>query len=152
MQITLSKPIFAKLVVTLSEDVAQRTPIFWHRWIARPRLHWVHRSRKLSPRDFFEKYFPEGFSCNSKRNCHFLIHSCRNASEIKAWGLATFICKPDSLSRNFAWLRTSSSSTTSYFLESAHVRLAQHPDPCLTLPSSRRSQRIDPRSRKRDKA
>ena len=32
----------------------------------------------------------------------FLITSCRNASETKAWGLGNFTYKPDSLHRNFA--------------------------------------------------
>ena len=138
MQITLSKAIFAKLVVTLSEDVTKRPPIFLHRWIARTRLHWVPRLHRVTFLVVFEKCLPEGFSCYFDRNCHFLINSCRNASETKAWGLGTFTWKPDSLRRNFAWLRTSSSSTTSCFFDSAHVMSGKHQDPCLTLPPSRR--------------
>ena len=90
------------------------------------------------------------FHAISLENCHFLISSCRNASETKALGLVPFTCKPGSLHRNFEWQKTSSSSTTCCCLGSAHMRLAQQPDPCSTLPPSRRSRRMDPWSRKRD--
>ena len=150
MQITLSKAILAKLVVELSRPHTHITPRFWHRWIARPRKGAVHCFRKKVPREIFEKCLPEGFSCYYDGNCHFLISSCRNASETKAWGLGTFTYKPGSLHRNFAWLKTSSSSTTSCFWDSAHVRLAQPQDPCSTLPPSRRSRRMDPWSTKPD--
>ena len=139
MQITLSKAILAKLARKLSRDVTKRTPIFWHLWIARTRLHWVPGLHRVTSLVNFEKCLPEGYSCYFYRNCHFLINSCRNASETKAWGLGTFTWKPDSLRRNFAWLRTSSSSTASWCLDSAHVISGRHQDPCLTLPPSRRS-------------
>ena len=139
MQITLSKAILAKLARSLYRSGIDNFPRLLHRWIARPRKGVIDRSPVLAPLEIFEKCLPEGFSCYFDRNCHFLIHSCRNASETKAWGLGTFTCKPDSLHRNFAWLRTSSSSTTCCFLDSAHVRLARQPDPCSTLCPSRRS-------------
>ena len=139
MQITLSKAIFAKLARKLSRDVAQRTRRFWHRWIARTlevAFPWL---RKVTSLVIFEKCLPESFSCYFDINCHFLINSCRNSKETKAWALGTFTWKPDYLRRNFAWLRTSSSSTTSCFFNSAHVRSGKHQDPCSTLPPSRRS-------------
>lgn len=139
MQITLSKAILAKLVVELSRSARYETPIFWHRWIARTLEGVLHCSHRVTFLVFFEKCLSEGFSCYFDRNCHFLINSCRNASETKAWGLGTFTCKPDSLRRNFAWLRTSSSSTTSCFFDSAHVMSGKHQDPYSTLPPSRRS-------------
>ena len=150
MQITLSKAILAKIAVTLCRDWSKGALRFRHRWIARPRMGEVNCLHRVASPEIFEKCLPEGFSCYSDRNCHFLIHSCRKASETKAWGSGTFICKPGSLRRNFAWLRTSSSSTTSCFLDSAHVRLAQQQDPCSTLPPSQRSRRMKPGSRKRD--
>ena len=150
MQITLSKAILAKLDVELSRDWSKGEAWNKHRWIARPRMGDTPRFHRVASPEIFEKCLPGGFSCYSDRNCHFLIRSCRNASETKAWGSATFTCKPDSLRRNFACLRTSSSSTTSCFSDSAHVRLAQNQDPCSTLPPSRRSRRMKHGSRKRD--
>ena len=150
MQITLSKAILAKLDVTLCRDWSKGKIWNLHRWIARNLEGVFHCLHRLASPEIFEKCLPEGFSCYFDRNYHFLINSCRNASETKAWGLGTFTCKPGSLRRNFAWLRTSSSSTTSCCLGSAHVRLAQHPDPCSTLPPSRRSRRMKHGSRRRD--
>ena len=141
MQITLSKAILAKLARKLSRSARYETPIFWHRWIARTLKGVFPCSHRVTFLVIFEKCLAEGFSCYFDRNCHFLINSCRNASETKAWGLGTFTCKPDSLRRNFAWLRTSSSSTTSCFLDSAHGISGKHQDPCSTLPPSRRSWR-----------
>ena len=138
MQITFSTAILAKLVRKLSRDVTKRTPIFWHRWIARTRKGATPGLHRVTFLVNFEKCLAEGFPCYFDRDCHFLINSCRNASETKAWGSGTLTWKPDSLLGNFAWQRTSSSSTTSCFLDSADVISGRHQDPCLTLPPSRK--------------
>jgi len=141
VQITHSKAILANLLVELSWFIIDNFPRFGHRWKARPRKGAAPGSLEFGFHGFLRNPVLKVFHAILLDNCHFLINSCRNASETKAWGSATFTCKPGSLRRNFAWLRTSSSSTTSCFLDSAHVRLAQHPDPCSTLPPSRRSRR-----------
>ena len=60
------------------------------------------RLRKKVPEKFSRNASPKVFHAILIEIVTFLISSCRNASETKAWGLGTFTYKPDSLHRNFA--------------------------------------------------
>ena len=81
----------------------------------------------------------------------WIFNLCRNTSETKPWGLGTFTLKPGSLRRNFAWPRTSSSSTACFFSNLEQAATAKKPDPCSTSPPSRKSWGMNIDARKQDR-